>query len=206
MITFWDYEQGSDDWHAARLGLITASKVSEVLSKGVGRARYMRELAAEIITGQRSDFYTNAAMQWGTETEPQARAYHSMLTGVDIVETGFCTNSEYPGCGVSPDGLLCYDGLVEIKAPNTATHIEYVMAGKLPSRYKPQVQMQMMVTKREWCDFVSFDPRIQTDACIFIKRVERDDKYLQETMIPAINQFRAELAQMLKKLGVENEQ
>ena len=76
MITFWDYEQGSDDWHAARLGLITASKVSEVLSKGTGRARYMRELAAEIITGQRSDYisYQNAAMQWGTETEPQARA------------------------------------------------------------------------------------------------------------------------------------
>ena len=66
--------------------------------------------------------------------------------------------------------------------------------------------MQMLVTQREWCDFVSFDPRVKTDACIFIHRVERDDKYLQETMIPAINQFRAELAQMLKKLGVENEQ
>ena len=132
MITFWDFVQQSEDWHAARLGRITASKVHEVQSKGVGRARYMRELAAEIITGQRSDYYQNAAMQWGTETEPQARAYYSMLTGADVAETGFCTNSEYPGCGVSPDGLLCYDGLVEIKAPNTATHIEYVMAGKLP--------------------------------------------------------------------------
>jgi len=200
MITIWDYEQGSTDWHRARLGLITASRVADVLSTGTGRARYMRELAAEVLTGGVADSYTNAAMQWGTETEPQARAYYELMTGVDVIETGFVTNSDYPGCGISPDGMIGDDGLLEIKCPNTTTMVEYLLADKAPAKYRHQVQMQLLITQRHWCDFMVFDPRIIHGTCYGLWRVERDAPYMKDKLIPGINKFLGELDDMMRKL------
>ena len=204
MIAYWDYEQRSEDWYNIRRGLVTASRASEVISKGTGRARYMRELAADVMTGESAHWFSTSAMQWGIDTEPQARSFYELETGYDVIETGFCTNTAFPGCGVSPDGLIGIDGLVEFKCPNTTTHIEYLLAGKLPAKYRAQVQMQMMVTERAWCDFVSFDPRVIKGQQMMIVSVARDDEYI-EKLSAAISEFTDSLAAMLAKLGANGD-
>lgn len=172
-------EQGTDEWFAARLGVVTASKFKDVMAKGNGKTRrsYMIKLVAERLSGQMEKGFTNAAMEWGTQTEPEARDSYAFLTGHDVQLVGFCKRNENEGA--SPDSLVNDDGLLEIKCPNTSTQIETVLSGEVPSTHKAQIQGQLYITEREWCDFVSFDPRIQGDASMFIKRVYRDGTYIK---------------------------
>lgn len=173
-------EQGSPEWHALRCGKVTASRVADVIAKtksgpSASRATYMGQLIAERLTGVVAESYTNAAMQWGTETEADARAAYEFYTGNTVAEVGFLTHPAIQMSGASPDGLVGDTGLVEIKCPNTATHIETLLSGTVPTKYRTQMMWQMACSTREWCDFVSFDPRMPEHMRLFIKRVEWDD-------------------------------
>jgi len=178
-------EQRTPEWFSARLGKVTASRLADVVAKtksgySTSRANYMAELICERLTGVRGDFYQNAAMLWGTETEPQARAAYEMASGGLVEEVGFVPHSSIFDGGASPDGLVGVDGMVEIKCPITATHIDTLLSQSVPTRYNIQMQWQMACTGRKWCDFVSFDPRMPEGMQIFIKRVERDDALTSE--------------------------
>lgn len=192
-------EQRSDEWFAARLGKVTASKVSDVMSKGAGRETYMIQLIAEFLTNSRGASFTNTAMEWGTTTEPYARQAYEALNNVWVEEMGFAPHPTIERAGASPDGLVGDDGLIEIKCPNTATHLDTLIDKTVPKKYINQMQFQMACTGRKWCDFVSFDNRLPEDLQIFVLRVERDDKHIAEMEI-AITKFLAEMQEKIDKL------
>lgn len=198
-----DIEQGSDDWHELRLGKITASNFNKVLAKGRGNApsktrqSYMLEVVAEILTGQKEDSFTNKYMEWGKQCEPQARAMYEFESGNEVEEVAFIEHSDF--IGVSPDGLIGDNGLIEIKCPKTTTQIERCLIGDFPSDYKAQVQGQLWVSEREWCDFVSFDPRINGDSSYFKIRVERDEKYI-ENLANEAAKFINEMLEIIEKV------
>ena len=197
-------EQRTEEWFEARMGCVTASRTADVMAKtksgyAASRANYMAELICERLTCERQGGFSSAAMQWGTETEPQARMAYEIITGATVVETGFVLHPEIAGFGASPDGLIGDDGLIEIKCPNTATHIDTLLADKVPTKYIIQMHVQMLCTGRVWCDFVSFDPRLPIDLHMFIKRVERDNK-LAEEIVTEVQSFLADMEAKIAKL------
>ena len=178
--------QGTDAWFAARLGKVTASRVADVIAKtktgySASRANYMAELIAERLSGARSEGFTNAAMQWGTDKEPDARAAYCFMRDVDVAEVGFIDHPTIAMTGASPDGLVGEDGMLEIKCPNTATHLETLLGGVVPAKYFSQMQWQMACADRQWCDFASYDPRLPEPMRLFIQRVPRDADWLRAT-------------------------
>jgi len=178
-----DIDQGSADWHSLRLGKVTASRVKDVLSKGRGTATsktaetYMMELLAERLTGQAKPFFENDAMRWGTETEPQARAMYELKSGNTVDEVAFIVKDDF--IGVSPDGLIGDDGMLEIKCPTTITQVKRALSDNYSKDYYEQIQMQLWVAEREWCDFLSFDPRLDVAAGYLLQRVDRDDEFIK---------------------------
>jgi len=175
-------EQGSPEWLALRAGKVTASKVADVMSSitTAGYKNYLADLVVERLTGNKTESFTNAAMQWGVDQEPIARAEYEVKTGNFVDQIAFVDHPNIANFGCSPDGLVGDDGLIEIKCPNTATHIDYVMQDKVPTKYIPQIQCQLAVTGRKWCDFVSFDPRLPDGLQILIVRLKRDDEYIKK--------------------------
>ena len=197
-------DQRTDEWFTARLGKVTASRIADVMAKtktgpSASRTNYMAELIVERLTGQKGDSYQNAAMMWGTNTEPLARAAYEAHRGVLVEETGFVPHPSNMMTGASPDGLVDADGLVEIKCPNTATHIDTLMSDDAPPKYFAQMQWQMACTGRAWCDFVSFDPRMPEEMQLFVTRVERDDTWIIMAE-EAVQAFLSELDEMVSKL------
>jgi len=197
-------EQGTDEWFAIRIGKVTASRVADVIAKtksgySASRDNYMAQLVCERLTGQKGESFTNAAMQHGTETEPLARAAYEALKDVLVDEVGFVPHPLIHMAGASPDGLVGDNGLLEIKCPNTATHIETLLSETVPTKYYTQMQFQLACTGREWCDFVSFDNRLPTELQLFVKRVPRDEMYIK-LMEAEIVQFIAELDDKINKL------
>lgn len=197
--------QGSDAWHALRLGKVTASKVADVMSKGKGPAEsagvrnYRAALVCERLTGQREETYTNGAMQRGTDLEPLARECYEFLTGCTVEQIAFMDHPTVAMSGASPDGCIGEDGLVEIKCPNTATHIDYLLGGTPPSVYVPQMTWQMACTGRKWCDFVSYDPRLPEELQMFVVRLNRDDAMIAE-MERAVMLFNESVDRMIADL------
>jgi putative phage-type endonuclease len=196
-------EQRTDDWFAARLGKVTASRVADVIAKtktgyGAGRANYMADLVVERLTGQKASSFTNAAMEWGTEQEPNAKAAYAAKTGILVEDVGFIDHPTVAMSGASPDGLA-EDGLVEIKCPNTATHLEYIFDGKPPQKYITQMQWQMACVGKPWCDFVSYDPRLPERLQLLVVRVPRDDDYIK-MLEQEVTAFLRELDDKLNKL------
>lgn len=178
-------EQGSAEWLAQRLGKATASRISDIVAKtktgwGASRHNYAAQLIAERLTGRLAESYTNAAMQRGTEVEPLARDAYSFMTDLDVEQVGFIQHPTIAMSGASPDGLVGTDGLVEIKCPNTATHIDTLLGAEIDKGYRLQMQWQMACTGRRWCDFVSFDDRLPPKLRIFIRRCERDDALIAQ--------------------------
>lgn len=178
-------DQRSDEWFAARLGKVTASRVADVVARtktgyGASRANYLAELVAERLTGVKAEGFTNAAIQWGTDQEPEARLAYEFRTDAVIEEVGFISHPSIEMSGASPDALVGDDGLAEIKCPNTSTHIETLLTGVIPSRYETQMLWQMACTGRAWCDFASFDPRLPEEMRLFVKRFPRDDTRIAE--------------------------
>lgn len=177
--------QGSPEWFAQRLGRVTASRLVDVLAKvksgeAAARANYRAELVAERLTGKAQEGFTNAAMKWGTECEPLARAAYEAEFGLLVEECGMVPHPSIEMAGASPDGLVSVDGLIEIKCPETKTHIDTLMSKAAPSKYIPQMQWQLACTGRAWVDFVSFDPRMPSDLQMFVCRVLRDDNLIAE--------------------------
>ena len=201
-------EQRTTEWHTARLGKVTASRVADVIAKtktgyGASRANLMADLIVERMTGQPASTFTNAHMEWGTEQEPHARAAYSARTGELVEEVGFVDHPSVANSGASPDGLVGDEGLVEFKCPATSTHLDTLLAGDVPSKYIPQMQWQMACTGRKWCDFCSYDPRLPEHLRMFVKRVPRDDEYIK-TLETEVTKFLAELDEKLKQLEKVN--
>lgn len=177
--------QGSPEWHAIRCGRVTASRIADVIATtksgpSASRANYMAELIAERLSGEAAPGFTNDAMRWGTEKEPEARdAYAFQATG-EVSEVGFVIHPRIDMSGASPDGLVGADGLLEIKCPNTATHIETLTGQAVPAKYLTQIQWQLACADRAWCDFVSFDPRLPWSMRLYIRRVHRDNDRVRE--------------------------
>lgn len=198
-------EQRSPEWFAARLGRVTASRVADVVAKtksgySASRANYMAELVCERLTGMQGESFSSAAMVWGTNTEPLARsAYESRMAEL-VEETGFVLHPTITMAGASPDGLIGNDGLVEIKCPNTSTHIDTLLSDGAPSKYMTQMQWQMACTGRKWCDFVSFDPRMPEEMQLYIFRVERNDDVITE-LEREVEKFLSELEDKITQLN-----
>lgn len=195
-----DVEQRSEEWINIRLGKVTASRIADVTAKtktgwSASRANYMAELLSERLTGEPRDTFTNAAMQWGTDMEPQARRVYEFMEGVEVQEVGFVPHPTIGMSGASPDGLVGDLGLVEIKCPNTATHIETLLGAPIDAKYLKQMQWQMACTSRNWCDFVSFDPRLPERMQIHIQRVHADGGMITE--------LEAEVRDFLTELGAK---
>lgn len=197
-------EQKSPEWYAARLGRVTGSKVADVIAKtksgySTSRANYMMQLALERLKGCAEETYSNAAMEWGNLQEPVARATYEALTGNLVDEVGFIPHPSLDMAGASPDGLVGEDGLLEIKCPNSLTHFEYIKGGKPPTKYVPQMAFQMACTKRDWCDFMSFDPRMPEGLQVFLVRYFRDQAYIRELELE-IAYFLDELEMLIEGL------
>jgi len=196
-------EQRTEEWFAAKLGKVSASRVADVLAKiktgeSASRKNYKMELVVQRLTNKVGESFTNAAMEWGTEQEPFARMAYEAHTGTFVKEEGFVDHPTIEGFGCSPDGIVG-EGLIEIKCPNTANHIETVLENKAPSKYIPQMQCQMACTGAKWCDFVSFDPRVPEDLQLFVVRVERDQEYI-DSMEVEVKQFLSEVLDLFNQL------
>lgn len=202
--------QGSEEWHALRLGKATASRIADIMrttKTGVSasRERYLGELVAERLTGCRADGFKSADMEWGNETEAQARGAYAIYSGGTLTPVPFVDHPFIPMAGASPDHLVNDDGLVEIKCPATHTHIATLLGGKINPDYLTQMQWQMACTNRLWCDFVSFDPRMPEDMRLFVQRVERDDKRIAE-LEAAVDAFLGEVAATINLLQINYRQ
>lgn len=198
--------QGSTAWLSARAGHATASRFKDVLARikvgeAAGRRNYRMQLVTERLTCIPCESYTNAAMQWGTDTEPAARAAYEALTGEIVAEAPFLLHTGLDWVGASPDGLVGADGGIEIKCPHQSTvHVETLQGG-MPPDHIAQIQGVMWVTGRQWVDFVSFDPRMPENLQLHVERIKRDEPYI--TLLETeVRKFLAEvdaLEQQLRK-------
>ncbi len=200
-----DMIQGSPEWKAARCGKVGASKVADIIAKtktgpSASRATYMGQLIAERLSGVMTEGFKSAAMEHGTETEAEARIAYEFLRNHIVEEIGFVDHPAIQMSGASPDGLVGDDGLVEIKCPNTATHIDTLLNGRVPGRYVTQMQWQMASTGRQWCDFVSYDPRMPEHMRMWVQRVSRDADFIL-MLEEAVSTFLAEIDSKVEQLN-----
>lgn len=198
-------QQGTEEWRNARIGKVTASRVADIVAKtktgySTSRANYMSELICERLTGNATDTYKSPAMMHGTETEPLARTTYEIYSGNMVTEIGLVPHPEIINAAASPDGLIDDDGLLEIKCPNTATHIETLLGKSVPSRYITQIHWQMACTGRKWCDFVSFDNRMPSHLQLFVRRVERNEALVEE-LEKEVRKFLNELDEKVEALS-----
>ena len=201
-------DQGSSAWCEARLGCVTASRIADVVARtksgyGAARQAYMRQLLAERLTGLMAEAYTSAAMRWGIGMEPHAVAAYEEATGVITELVGFLSHPAISYAGASPDRLVGDEGLLEVKCPASATHIDTLLSGEVPERYMLQMQWQMACSGRAWCDFVSFDPRLPDAYAFFITRVGRDDECIAR-LEDETRRFLEEIEQRLDDLEMRS--
>lgn len=180
-----DVEQGSDEWKKLRTGSLGAAKFYMIMAKnktGYSASRYntLADMVVERLTGLPTDTFSNSAMEWGKAKEAEARSAYEFYQNVNVDLVGFVRHPSIPNSHASPDGLVGDDGLVEIKCPQSANHIETLLSQSISTRYITQMQWQMACTGRKWCDFVSFDPRLPEEMRLFTKRVDRDDQVIAE--------------------------
>lgn len=200
--------QGSDEWFEMRLGKITASKISDVIAKGrsgeaVSRADYKLDLALERHSGIKTESVSTFHMQRGTELEPQARIHYELKTGTFVDQLDFVPHPTIDMAGASPDGLVGDDGLIEIKCPMRKNHARYLLSGKPPAAYIPQMAWQLACTGREWVDFVSYHPDMPNNTNLFISRYYRDEKYISEVE-GLIKTFNEDVDSLVKQLEQYN--
>lgn len=198
-------EQGSAEWIAARVGKVGASRVADIVAKtksgvSASRATYMGQLIAERLTGVPMETFKSEAMQFGTDTEADARAAYQFERGVLVAIAGFIPHPAIAMAGASPDGTIGEDGLIECKCPNTATHIQTLMGRAVTGRYVTQMQWQMACTGRQWCDYCSFDPRMPEPMRLSIRRIPRDQSVIAE-LEQSVTEFLAEIDRTLADLS-----
>lgn len=203
-MNVFDVEQGSAEWAQLRLGRVTASRIADVVARtksgyGASRGNYMAQLIAERLTGQAQESYINAAMQHGLDTEAEARAAYEFRRNLDVTQVGFVGHPTIDMAGCSPDGLVGEHGLVEVKCPNTGTHLDTLIGQTIPDKYQKQALWQMACTGRQWVDFVSYDPRLPEAMRLWVSRIERDRAAIAE-LEQAVRDFLAELDDKLTRL------
>lgn len=189
-------EQRTPEWFAKRLGKVTASRIADLMAKtktgpGASRANYLAQLVTERLTGTPTESYKSPAMDWGIEQEAAARAAYSARMGVLVDEVDFVDHPTMQA-GASPDGLVGEDGLIEIKCPNTSTMLELLEDRTIPTKYRLQMQWQLAVTGRDWCDFVAFDPRLPEHLQLLVIREPRNTDLVVE-ITHEVNRFLAEV-------------
>lgn len=167
--------QGTEEWLACRLGKLTASVAKTISTAGKGLETLCLEKATEILTGKPNESYKNEAMENGNLLESEARAIYELETGANVAQVGFVEESEF--IGVSPDGLVGDDGLIEIKCPTNKTYTQYLLDGKIKPEYYSQMQMQLFITERLWCDYVVYNPNFKKS--ITIQRVYPDKEEIK---------------------------
>ena len=196
-------QQRTPEWFAKRLGLVTASRIADVMAKvktgtAASRSGYMTQLVTERLTGQPTEGYQSAAMEWGIEQEGAARAAYEARTGVLVDEVDFVSHPILEA-GASPDGLVGEDGCIEIKCPNTATMLEYIEDRSVPRKYLLQIQWQLACTGRNWCDFVAYDPRLPEHLQLLVIRVPRDEEVIEQ-IAAEVGRFVTELRDRVEHL------
>lgn len=201
-----EVEQGTAEWLQMRVGCVTGSRVADVMAKlkrkeGEAQTRqdYKAQIVSEMLTGRAADHYVSPAMEWGVENEIFARNAYEVEVG-DIQPVGFALHSRIARFGASPDGLVGQDGLVEFKCPNTATHIDYIIRGTVPGEYQWQMLAEMACAEREWCDFVSYDPRLPKRLQLFVRRFERDNNRIAEMEVE-VEKFLGEVEEVIATLN-----
>lgn len=197
-------DQRTPEWFAARLGKATASRIADVMAKtktgyGASRENYLMELALERITNAQAPSFTNAAMQWGVDTEPAARAAYEIATSQFVTEVGMIDHPTIPMCGASPDGFVGDKGLIEIKCPESKQHLKNLSTRMPDMKYIYQMQWQMACTNREWCDFVSYDPRFPEHLQLFIVRIPRSNDTISDIEIE-VTSFLKQVDEMVKRI------
>lgn len=200
-----EVNQGSDEWLLARCGSIGASSISDLLAtsrsgEAASRANLRARLVVERLTGRPAETYSNAAMEWGITTEPEARAAYEAETGALVSEVGLVAHPAIPWSHASPDGLVGDDGLLEIKCPKSATHLATLTARKAPARHIPQMLWQMACTGRTWCDFASYDPRMPEHLRLFVVRAHRDEDRIAH-MEAEVRKLLEEVEEMIQELS-----
>ena len=178
-------QQGTPEWHQLRLGKVTASRVADILAKtktgpSASRQNYLIELALQRTTGIIQESYSNSAMEWGTQTEPQARVAYEVKSGNFVDQVPFIDHPNIEWFGCSPDGLVSDRGLVEIKCMQPKGHWEVIKTKEIPKNYWIQQQAQLSCTNREWNDYVGFNPIFPDKSQLFIKRTYRDEVFITE--------------------------
>lgn len=199
-----DCEQGSAEWFAARCGKVTASKIADLMARtksgySASRANYAAQLIAERLTGTVAESYTNAAMQWGKDQEANAAAMYSFMRDCELGIAGFVDHPAIDMAGASPDRLVGSDGLVEIKCPQTSTMLDVLLGAEIDGRYMKQMQFQMAVCEKDWCDLVFYDPRLPAEMSIHIRRVNRDDGMIKD-IESEVRKFLDEIADKVERL------
>lgn len=207
-VTAQKVVQGTDEWKRVKLGHVSGSSIADVMAKGksgeaITRKKYRTRIVAERLSNEIMESFSNPSMEWGVLQESFARQAYEVAQEVFVDKTGFWIHPTIKWLGVSPDGLVGDDGLVEIKCPNTTTHIDYLDAGVVPTEYYKQMQCQMWVTNREWCDFVSYDPRLPERNRLFIKRLYRSNDTIADMEVE-VKQFLSEVESLIEKLGGSN--
>lgn len=192
-------EQRSEEWFAVRLGKATASRIADIVGRtktggyASGRANYKAQLVRERLLGVPEEGYTNAAMQWGIDKEPEARRAYEFHADCDVSEIGFIDHPSIAMAGCSPDGLIGEFGMVELKCPIPATHQDILLGKSFPDKYVKQALWQLACSGRQYCDLVSYDPRWPEAMRLFVQRVERDDE--------AIAELENDVATFLREVG-----
>jgi YqaJ-like viral recombinase domain len=198
-------EHGSAEWLRARCGIVTASRCGDMLAvtkkgiEGAARRNYRAELISEILTTRTTQHYVTREMEWGIEHEHFARAAYEVDMNTMVDTAGFVLHATIDRFGASPDGLVGSEGLLQIKCPNTANHLAWMMAGTVPEEHAPQMLAELACTGRSWNDFVSFDPRLPPHLQLFIRRMYRDDRLIAG-LEDAVVKFTAEIDKEIAKL------
>ncbi|ALE02908.1 lambda exonuclease family protein [Bartonella ancashensis] len=203
-------KQRTAEWFQARLGRVTASNIDYVVNrtvKGLPTSKYEDykiKLITERLTGQINPSYETQAMQWGVEHEDEAIEEYSFIYDTHVTRCGFIPHPTFKMAGASPDGLIGKDGLIEIKCPQSTTHLRFFLNGDIKPEYLLQMQFQMACTGRKWCDFVSYDPRFTDQSArlrMKVQRINRDDEQI-EHINKAVERFLTEIEQDIKQIGI----
>lgn len=197
-------DQGSPEWHQARAGLATASCFADILAtiksgEAAARRNYRAKLVVERLTGKVVESgFKSAAMQQGTEREPLARSAYEIATGNMVQEVGFMVDDMHQA-GCSPDGLIGDDGLLEIKCPELAAHLDYLRIKSEPPAYTAQIQGQLWISGRQWCDFVSFNPDYPEHLQLIVRRIHRNEAQITSLQL-AVAMFMQEVREEVESV------
>lgn len=200
-------QQQTAEWFQSRAGCCTGSHAADImafLKSGKGeikaRADYRGKIIAERLTGMPDmEGFNSAYMQWGTEQEPFARAAYEREEGVMVEECGFILHPSIPRCGGSCDGFIGDDGIMEIKAPATSTHLRWILDGVVPAEHEPQMSFYLAVTGRKWADFITYDPRLPKQLRMMVIRLQRNEARIAE-IEEAVRVFNAEVDAVIDRL------